>query len=194
MYGARYISDRFLPDKAIDLVDEAASALRLAQESKPDALEALDRDIVTLQIELESLKNETDTFSVERRSKATGELDAKRKERARLYALWQNERKKLHDIQRMKQELEKLKHELEVSQRAGNYERASVLRYGLIPELERRLPAEGVGAEDRSGEFEMLHGRVTSDDVARVVARATARVLKRPQSIWRDQPMECICR
>lgn len=90
MYAARYVPDRFLPDKAIDLVDEAASSLRLAQESKPDELEKLDREIMTLQIELESLKNETDTFSVERRQKATSELDAKRKERARLHALWQN--------------------------------------------------------------------------------------------------------
>jgi ATP-dependent Clp protease ATP-binding subunit ClpB len=88
VYGSRYVSDRFLPDKAIDLVDEAASALRLAQESKPDELEALDRDIMTLQIELESLKKETDVFSVERRSKVEEDLKAKRGEAAELTRIW----------------------------------------------------------------------------------------------------------
>ena len=89
VYSARYISDRFLPDKAIDLVDEAASALRLAQESKPDALEALEREIVTMQIELESLKKETDIFSVERRSKVESDLALKREEASVLTREWQ---------------------------------------------------------------------------------------------------------
>lgn len=89
VYGARYISDRFLPDKAIDLVDEAASSLRLAQESKPDELEALNREIVTLQIELESLKNESDVFSVERREKLEQDLTSKKEEADKLTSLWQ---------------------------------------------------------------------------------------------------------
>jgi ATP-dependent Clp protease ATP-binding subunit ClpB len=89
VYSARYISDRFLPDKAIDLVDEAASALRLAQESKPDALEALERGIVTLQIELESLKKETDVFSVERRNKVESDLALKKGEASVLTREWQ---------------------------------------------------------------------------------------------------------
>lgn len=90
MYGARYISDRYLPDKAIDLVDEAAASLRLAQESKPDELEALDREVMTLQIELESLKNETDVFSVERRAKLQEDLRMKKEEAQQLTAIWQN--------------------------------------------------------------------------------------------------------
>lgn len=90
MYSARYISDRYLPDKAIDLVDEAASALRLAQESKPDELEALDREIVTLQIELESLKNEIDVFSIERRSKLENDLRLRREQAQEMTAIWQN--------------------------------------------------------------------------------------------------------
>ena len=89
VYSARYISDRYLPDKAIDLVDEAASALRLAQESKPDELEALERQIVTLQIEYESLKKETDVFSVERRQKVEEELMVKRQEADKLTSVWQ---------------------------------------------------------------------------------------------------------
>ena len=95
VYSARYISDRALPDEAIDLVDEAASALRLAQESKPDALEALEREIVTLQIELESLKNETDVFSVERRAAVEDTLRARRAEADNLTQIWQAERAKL---------------------------------------------------------------------------------------------------
>lgn len=89
VYAARYISDRFLPDKAIDLVDEAASSLRLAQESKPDEPEVLDREVATLQIELESLKNETDVFSVDRRHEVEKQLEAKRDEAARLGEVWQ---------------------------------------------------------------------------------------------------------
>ena len=89
MYSARYISDRFLPDKAIDLVDEAASSLRLAHESKPDTLEALERDIMTLQIELESLKKETDVFSTERRTKVEEDLDRKRTEAKSLTGVWE---------------------------------------------------------------------------------------------------------
>lgn len=88
VYGARYISDRFLPDKAIDLVDEAASALRLAQESKPDELEKLDREIMTIQIELESLKNESDVFSEERRTRLESELQEKRTEASELTSIW----------------------------------------------------------------------------------------------------------
>ena len=89
VYSARYISDRYLPDKAIDLVDEAASALRLAQESKPDELQALDRAIMTLEIELESLKKESDVFSVERRKKVENDLKEKREDSERLSTLWQ---------------------------------------------------------------------------------------------------------
>ena len=90
VYGARYISDRYLPDKAIDLVDEAAAALRLAQESKPDELEALDRDVVRMEIELESLKAETDVFSVERRGKIEKDLKERKEKAEELTVIWQN--------------------------------------------------------------------------------------------------------
>ncbi|KAI9572021.1 P-loop containing nucleoside triphosphate hydrolase protein [Boletus coccyginus] len=174
VYGARYISDRYLPDKAIDLVDEAASALRLAQESKPDELEALDREIVTLQIELESLRNETDVFSVERRTKLESDLGLKREEAQELTAIWQNERARLDCIKDLKTRLEDAKHELEVAQRQGQYERASQLRFGTIPDLERQLPKDGELKEDNAeGPLAMLHDRVTSDDISRVIAKAT---------------------
>ncbi|KAF8909848.1 P-loop containing nucleoside triphosphate hydrolase protein [Mucidula mucida] len=171
VYSARYIADRFLPDKAIDLVDEAASALRLAQESKPDELEALDREIMTLQIELESLKNESDIFSVERRQKVETDLAAKRDEASRLTAIWQEERTRLDRIKDLKERLEDAKHQLEVAQRQGRFELASRLRFSTIPELERQLPDEN--AETLQSESSMLHERVTSDDISRVVAKAT---------------------
>lgn len=195
VYGARYISDRFLPDKAIDLVDEAASALRLAQESKPDELDALDREIVTLEIERESLRNESDVFSVERRTKVEETLKEKREEAERLTAIWQagayylmekyymcttidtsllSERARLQRIKDIKRKLEDAKHELEVAQWQGQYERASQLRFATIPELERQLPTETERGEgEAAGPMPILHDRVTSDDIARVVAKAT---------------------
>ncbi|KAF8839384.1 P-loop containing nucleoside triphosphate hydrolase protein [Paxillus ammoniavirescens] len=171
VYGARYISDRYLPDKAIDLVDEAAASLRLAQESKPDELEALDREVMTLQIELESLKNETDVFSVERRAKLQEDLRMKKEEAQQLTAIWQNERARLERIKDLKKRLEEAKHELEVAQRQGQYEKASQLRFGIIPDLERQLPKDGEVKEESP--LAMLHDRVTSNDIARVVAKAT---------------------
>ncbi|KAJ8585212.1 P-loop containing nucleoside triphosphate hydrolase protein [Rhizopogon salebrosus TDB-379] len=173
VYGARYISDRYLPDKAIDLVDEAASALRLAQESKPDELEALEREIMTLQIELESLKNEVDVFSVERRTIVEEELRVKKEEAQELTAIWQNERARLDRIKDLKKRLENAKYELEVAQRHGQYDKASQLRFGTIPELERQLPKDSEMKDDEESPLSMLHDRVTSNDIARVVAKAT---------------------
>ena len=198
MYGARYISDRYLPDKAIDLVDEAASALRLAQESKPDELEALDRDVVRMEIELESLKAETDVFSVERRDKIERDLKERKEKAEELTAIWQNgafhsprdffrvltrtytyvyaERARLDRVKNIKLRLEKAKHELDVAQRHGNYERASQLRFSTIPDLERQLPKESEftkDGEEPEGPLAMVHERVTSNDIARVVAKAT---------------------
>ncbi|KAJ7736570.1 P-loop containing nucleoside triphosphate hydrolase protein [Mycena maculata] len=175
VYGARYISDRFLPDKAIDLVDEAASSLRLAQESKPDELEALDRAIMTLQIELESLKNEADTFSIERRRKVEADLKVKRQEASQLTSIWQTERSRLNRTKDIKQRLEDAKYQLEVAQRDGDFEKASRLRFSTIPELMQQLPDENERAtnENEESPLAMLHDRVTSNDIARVVARAT---------------------
>ncbi|KAI0297823.1 P-loop containing nucleoside triphosphate hydrolase protein [Multifurca ochricompacta] len=167
VYAARYISDRFLPDKAIDLVDEAASSLRLAQESKPDALEKLDRATMTMQIELTSLRNESDPLSVERRETLEQALERTREEAAALEEQWQAERERLKRNKERKRRLEEAKHELEVAQRKGDYEIASRLRYATIPELEREIPAEGTREDTMLGE------RVGSDDISRVVARAT---------------------
>ncbi|KAF7370081.1 p-loop containing nucleoside triphosphate hydrolase protein [Mycena sanguinolenta] len=173
VYGARYISDRFLPDKAIDLVDEAASSLRLAQESKPDELEALDRSIMTLQIELESLKKESDTFSVERRRAVEAEIKAKRQEASEMLLLWQKERARLSRTKELKRQLEDAKHQLDVAQREGNFEKASRLMFSTIPELTQQLPDENEQERRDDAPLSMLHERVTSNDISRVVARAT---------------------
>ncbi|KAF2706862.1 hypothetical protein K504DRAFT_459283 [Pleomassaria siparia CBS 279.74] len=170
-YSNRYITDRYLPDKAVDLVDEAASALRLQQESKPDAIQELDRQIMTLRIELESLRKETDIASKERRERLEDTLTTKQEEVKVLMERWENERKEIQEIKRIKENLEKAKVELEQAQRQGNFGKAGELRYSKIPELEEKLPkdddATGRGADS------LLHDSVTADDIALVVAKST---------------------
>lgn len=190
----RYITDRFLPDKAIDLVDEACSKLRLQQESKPDVIESLDRGIVTMEIELESLKKETDPLSVSRRNKLEDDLAKKKQESQRLTQIWKEEREKLDKIKNTKAELEQARIDLEAAQRKGDFTRASELRYGVIPTLEAKLPKEEIIPMDViEGQLEdtdapekpmrplgtqeevesLIHERVTADDISRVVARMT---------------------
>lgn len=175
VYGARFISDRFLPDKAIDLVDEAASALRLQQESRPDELEALERALVTLRIERESLRNEEDVVSVERRAAVDAALEETQRRAEELRAVWERERERVERVKEVKRRLEEAKYELEVAQREGHYEKASKLRFATIPELMKKLPSEAETAreEGKDGVLPMLHDRVTSEDVARVVAKST---------------------
>ncbi|KAF1953409.1 heat shock protein 78, mitochondrial precursor [Byssothecium circinans] len=169
-YSNRYITDRFLPDKAIDLVDEAASALRLQQESKPDAIQELDRQIMTIQIELESLRKETDIASRERREKLEETLKAKQEEVKGLTEKWEKEREGLQEIKNIKEELEKARLELEQAQREGNFGKAGELRYSKIPELEQRLPKD---EEPGTGSDSLLHDSVNADDIASVVSRTT---------------------
>ncbi|KAJ3003845.1 chaperone ATPase hsp78, partial [Thoreauomyces humboldtii] len=169
-YANRYIADRFLPDKAIDLIDEASSALRLAQESKPDALERLDRGILTLQIELESLKSERDSASAERRTKLQTELEDRKRQQKDLTVIWENERKRIGEIQDAKKRLDGARHAFETAQRDGDLRRASELLYQEIPELEKLVPVDG---DETEGPGTLIHERVTVDDVAKVVGKAT---------------------
>jgi ATP-dependent Clp protease ATP-binding subunit ClpB len=171
-YSNRYITDRFLPDKAIDLVDEAASALRLQQESKPDAIQELDRQIMTIQIELESLRKETDISSKERREKLEETLKKKQAEVKTLTEKWDQERAEIEELKKAKEDLERARAELEQARREGNFAKASELQYAAIPKLEAKLPedgAEGSGRKDSS----LLHDSVTADDIANVVSRTT---------------------
>ena len=172
-YSNRYIMDRFLPDKAIDLVDEAASALRLQQESKPDAIQELDRQIMTLQIELESLRKETDITSRERREKLESTLKSKQEEAAKLTEVWDKERAEIDTIKKTKEELEKARIELEQAQREGNFGRAGELRYAVIPKLEERLPKDGAEISEAKDGGSLIHDSVTGDDIATVVSRST---------------------
>ena len=163
----RYLSERFLPDKAIDLVDEAASAQRLQQESKPDPIQDLDRQIMTIRIELESLRKESDFISIERKEKLEQCLSYKQEEVARLIEVWNKEKSDINAIKKARSDLEKARVALENAQREGNYGIASELRYSTIPKLEAQLSQEG----SRHGE--VLHDSVSADDIEAVVSRQT---------------------
>mgnify|MGYP001203908297 CR=1 FL=1 len=164
----RYITDRFLPDKAIDLVDEAASRLRMEVDSKPEAIDELDRRIIQLKIEREALKKESDPASRERLERLEGELADLEQRSAELTAAWQAEKEKLSSSQKLKEQLDQARVELEQVQRAGNWGRAGELTYGVIPELERRLAEADSATASR-----MLKEEVRSEDIAAVVSRWT---------------------
>ncbi|MFK7865828.1 MAG: ATP-dependent chaperone ClpB [Alphaproteobacteria bacterium] len=164
----RYITDRFLPDKAIDLVDEAASRLRMELDSKPEAIDELDRRIIQLKIEKEALKKEKDKASKERLVKLESELDQLEVNSKNLTAAWLADKAKLNETQKIKEQLDHARVELEQAQRMGEFERAGELAYGLIPKLETQLlEAESVKSQ------QITHEEVKSSDVAGVVSRWT---------------------
>lgn len=182
-YSNRYITDRFLPDKAIDLVDEAASALRIQQESKPDAIQELDRQIMTIQIELESLKKETDVASKERKEKLEDTLKSKQSEIANLTEIWNRKKLEIDAIKTAKSKLEGAKIELDQAQRENDFEKASRITYSTIPELLGKLPKEDSQASGSTQNGEMtIHDSVTADDIVAVVSKTTGIPLKRLQS------------
>jgi ATP-dependent Clp protease ATP-binding subunit ClpB len=166
----RYITDRFLPDKAIDLVDEAAARLKMQVDSKPEELDSIDREIVRLKIEQEALKKEHDPGSKERLKNLDKELAALEKQSADITARWKSEKEKLSDAQKLKTELDHLRTELANAQRKGEYQRAGELAYGRIPELEKKLKSIEA-AEGKGGA--MVEEEVTADQVAQVVSRWT---------------------
>lgn len=166
----RYISERQLPDKAIDLIDEACSAVRLARESKPDELEALERQLTSAQIELSSLGSDTDQVAVSRRQVLEQEIAQLKEQASEMERLWRADRERGEEMKRAREELDRRRWELEEAQRMGRYDEASRLRYETIPELERKVK-EGEGEDGVSGDT----GRVTSSDVARVVAKVSRR-------------------
>ncbi|KAJ4416530.1 chaperone ATPase hsp78 [Neurospora sp. IMI 360204] len=166
----RYITDRFLPDKAIDLMDEAASSLRLQQESKPDDIQRLDQKIMTIQIELESLRKEKDIASVERREKLEADLKKFQDEAAVLTEKWEKEKAELDSIKQTQAELDRARIELEQAQRTGDFGKAAELRFGVIPNLEKKLPKDG---ERPTRDNSLIHDSVTADDIANVVSRIT---------------------
>ncbi|KAN0038960.1 hypothetical protein ACTA71_001153 [Dictyostelium dimigraforme] len=166
----RYITDRFLPDKAIDLIDEAASRLRLQQESLPEEIENLNRQIIVSKIELEALKKEKDQVSKERREKLEKELVEKDKEYNKLTEIWKKEKEQLSIRKTAVEKLDKAKIELQQAQRKGNLARAGELAYSIIPQLEKQIPKEG---EEQSSDISMVSDAVTAKDVALVISKAT---------------------
>jgi ATP-dependent Clp protease ATP-binding subunit ClpB len=164
----RYITDRFLPDKAIDLMDEAASRLRMEVDSKPEAIDELDRRIVQLKIEREALKKESDPASRDRLERLVRELEELEERSAELTAQWRAEKDKLAGAQKLKEQLDQARAELEIVQRRGDWSRAGELTYGVIPELERKLKEVESAEAGR-----MLEEAVTEEHIAGVVSRWT---------------------
>ncbi len=167
----RYITDRFLPDKAIDLMDEAASRLRMQVDSKPEELDELDRRIIQLKIEREALKKETDSSSVDRLKRLESELASLEEQSDALTARWQAEKSKLGLAADLKRQLDEARNELAIAQRKGEFQRAGELAYGVIPKLEKEL-AEAE-TQDGSARESMVQEVVTPDNIAHVISRWT---------------------
>src|SRR5687767_5492168 len=168
----RYISDRFLPDKAIDLVDEAASKLRMEIDSMPAELDEVRRRVMQLEIEREALRKETDKASVERLGRLEKELADLKEEQTRLNAHWEQEKQAIQTSRQLKEELEQVRLAIEGAQRDGDYAKASELQYGRIPELERRIHEQD-GDDGQQKTPRMLKLEVDEEDIAEVVAKWT---------------------
>ena len=178
----RYITDRFLPDKAIDLMDEAASRLRMEVNSKPEAIDELDRRIVQLKIEREALKKESDPASRDRLERLVKELEDLEQRSAELTSQWRAEKEKLAGAAKLKQQLEQARADLEIAQRRGEWSRAGELTYGVIPDLERKLRQVEEAEAGR-----MLEEAVTEEHIAAVVSRWTGIPVDKMLSSERDK-------
>ncbi|HWD85643.1 MAG TPA: ATP-dependent chaperone ClpB [Solirubrobacteraceae bacterium] len=171
----RYIADRFLPDKAIDLVDEAASRIRMEIDSKPTEIDEVDRHIMQLEIELQSLGDDDDPGTAARREQLERTLAEEREHSAAMHAEWQREKESVHAVADLQDKLEQARTDLERAQREADLGRAAELQYGTIPDLEKRL-ADAAAAEassDHAGETRFLKDVVDADDVAEIVAKWT---------------------
>jgi len=164
----RYITDRFLPDKAIDLMDEAAARLRMEAESKPEEIDEIDRRVIQLKIEREALKKESDPASRDRLQRLEGELTEAEKKSADLTGQWRAEKEKLAGAQKLKEKLDQARIELEQTQRKGDWARAGELTYGVIPDLEKKLTEAEASESHR-----MIDEAVTAQHIAGVVSRWT---------------------
>jgi ATP-dependent Clp protease ATP-binding subunit ClpB len=179
----RYITDRFLPDKAIDLIDEAAARLKMQVDSKPEELDSIDREIIRLKIEQEALRKEADPASKGRLARLEKELAGLEEQSAALTARWKAEKDKLSGAQKLKTELDQARNELAIAQRRGEYQRAGELAYGRIPELEKKLKA----IESAAGDGALVEEAVTADHVAQIVSRWTGVPVERMLEGERDK-------
>jgi ATP-dependent Clp protease ATP-binding subunit ClpB len=168
----RYITDRFLPDKAIDLIDEAASRIKMEIDSKPEVMDKLDRRLIQLKIEREAVKKEKDEASKKRMALIEDEINKLGREYADLEGVWKAEKAEVQGAQHIKEELEKLKLEMEAAKRKGDWQRMSELQYGRIPQLEAQLKKEEK-AGPKPGKARLLRTEVGAEEIAEVVSRAT---------------------
>ena len=171
----RYITDRFLPDKAIDLIDEAAARIKLEIDSKPEVMDKLDRRLIQLQIEREALKKETDEASLKRLEIIEDDILAAQKEYADLDEIWKSEKAAAQGSQQVREELDKLKFQIEEFTRKGDFNKVAELQYGKLPELEKRLKEaqdKETAADDGKGN-QLLRTQVGAEEIAEVVSRAT---------------------
>ncbi len=167
----RYITDRFLPDKAIDLIDEAAARIKMEIDSKPEAMDRLDRRLIQLKIEREAVRKETDDASRKRLALLEEEIGKLEREYADLEEVWKAEKTQVLGAQHIKEEIDRLKVEMEAAKRKGDWQKVSELQYGRIPQLEAQLKTAETGGEKRS--FKLLRTQVGAEEIAEVVSRAT---------------------
>ena len=169
----RYISDRFLPDKAIDLVDEACALIKTEMNSMPTELDEISRKIMQHEIEEAALKKETDKLTVERRHQIEAELSELRSRFDQMKAKWENEKNAIGKVQKIREEIEQVNAKIEKAQDEYDLNLAAQLKYGRLPELQKQLAEEEKKAEERSGQNTLLRDKVTEEEIARIVARWT---------------------
>jgi ATP-dependent Clp protease ATP-binding subunit ClpB len=183
----RYITDRFLPDKAIDLVDEACAIIRTEIDSMPQELDAITRRVMQLEIEEAALKKEQDAASKQRLEALRKELTELRAQADAMTARWESERQAIRKVQALREEIEQLRREIEQAERDYDLNRAAELRHGRLPELERRLHAEEERLREKQGESRLLREVVTEDEITQVVARWTGIPVERLQEGEREK-------
>ena len=169
----RYITDRFLPDKAIDLIDEAASRIKMEIDSKPESMDKLDRRLIQLKIEREAVRKEKDEASKKRFDLLEQEIEKLERESADLEEVWKAEKAAVQGSQSIKEEIDQIRHEIEAFTRKGDWQKVSELQYGRMPELEARLKAADSTGKDSARKLQLLRTQVGAEEIAEVVSRAT---------------------
>ncbi len=183
----RYITDRFLPDKAIDLIDEAAARIKMEIDSKPEALDRLDRRLIQLKIEREAVKKEKDEASQRRLALIEEEIGRLEREYADLDEVWKAEKAQVQGSQHIKEEIDKIRLEMETAKRKGDWQKVSELQYGRLPQLEAQLSTAESGGGDKEPAFQLLRTQVGAEEIAEVVSRATGIPVSRMMQGERDK-------
>ena len=173
MLSNRYITDRQLPDKAIDLIDEAAASIRLQIDSKPEKLDRLERKLIQLKIERQAIAKENDEASVKRLALIDEDIKEISEEYAKLEKVWNIEKSGLKGVQTLKEELERARYELDVASRKGDLAKMSELQYGIIPQIQKEISSAENKEKDSKNEYQLLRNKVTDNEIAEVVSRAT---------------------